>query len=138
LLRGGNKIEGSGFYYQPTVLLIESGADIDLDEEIFGPVCPIVIVKDENEAIQLANRSKYGLGASIWTKDMDEGRTIASKLEAGTVWINECGRTLTGGENFQGWKSSGLATSQDRLSMFLKKRTVICHTTCEPRETWMK
>jgi acyl-CoA reductase-like NAD-dependent aldehyde dehydrogenase len=138
LLRGGEYIDGPGFYYKPTVLLIEQEKEVDLDNEIFGPVCPIVIVKDEAEAIRKANASRFGLGASIWTTDQKKGRVIASKLEAGTIWINECGRTLTGGENFQGWKSSGIATSQDRLSMFLKKRTLVHHTTCEPRDHWMK
>ncbi|MCE5296017.1 MAG: aldehyde dehydrogenase family protein [Euryarchaeota archaeon] len=138
LLRGGEYVDGPGFYYKPTVLLIENGDSIDLGEEIFGPVCPIVIVKDEEEAVRMANESRFGLGASVWTSDPEKGRKIASKLEAGTVWVNECGRTLTGGENFHGWKSSGIATSQDRYSMFLKKRTLIQHTTCEPREHWMK
>jgi acyl-CoA reductase-like NAD-dependent aldehyde dehydrogenase len=138
LLRGGEYIDGPGFYYKPTVLTIEKGTNVDLGREIFGPVCPIVIVKDEDEAIRRANDSRYGLGASIWTSDPEKGRVIASRMETGTVWINECGRTLTGGENFHGWKSSGIATSQDRLSMFLKKRTLIHHTTCEPRDHWMK
>ncbi|QLH73995.1 MAG: aldehyde dehydrogenase family protein [Methanomassiliicoccales archaeon] len=136
LLRGGRYIEGEGYYYEPTVLLVDRS--IDIDKEIFGPVCPIIIVDNEEEAIELANRSRYGLGATVWSSDRTKARAMASKLEAGTVWINECGRTLTGGEYFQGWKCSGIATSQDRLSMFMKKRTIIHNTSCEPRGHWMK
>jgi aldehyde dehydrogenase family protein len=58
-------------------------------EEIFGPVVPIVEVRDEEEAVRLANDSEFGLGASVWTTDRDKGRRIARRLEAGMVWIND-------------------------------------------------
>lgn len=138
LICGGVKVDGPGYYYMPTVLLVRQGLNVRFDEEIFGPVCPIIVVKDEAEAIRLANDSKYGLGATVWTSSPENGQRIAAQIEAGTVWINECGRTLTGGDYFQGWKSSGIATSSDRLGLFMKKRAVIHHRTCQPREHWMK
>ena len=58
-------------------------------EEIFGPVVPIMRVRDEEEAITLANDSEFGLGASVWTLDRDKGRRIARRLETGIVWIND-------------------------------------------------
>ena len=135
---GGVMLEGPGYYYSPTVLLARLGKHVRFDEEIFGPVCQITIVKDEEEGLRLANDSRYGLGATVWTADADKGRILASRLDAGTVWINECGRTLNCGDYFQGWKSSGIASSSDRLGLFLKKKAVIQNRSCAPREFWMK
>ncbi len=138
LLAGGKPIEGSGFYFEPTVLLVRHGKDVRFDEEIFGPVCPIIVVEDEDEALKRANDSCYGLGATVWSQDPSRARDIASRLEAGTVWINECCRTFNCGEYFQGWKSSGLASAQDRLTMFLKKKAIIHNRSCMPRDHWFK
>jgi acyl-CoA reductase-like NAD-dependent aldehyde dehydrogenase len=138
LLCGGRSLDGPGFYIMPTVLLVRQGKNIRFDEEIFGPVCPIIIVEDENEALILANDSKYGLGGSIWTKDAEKGQELAMKMESGTIWINECGRTLTCGDYFQGWKSSGISSTSDRLGLFMKKKAIIHHCSSAPREHWMK
>ncbi|OPY30906.1 MAG: NAD(P)-dependent glyceraldehyde-3-phosphate dehydrogenase [Methanomassiliicoccales archaeon PtaU1.Bin124] len=138
LLCGGVQIEGPGYYYSPTVLKVSRGVDIRFEQEIFGPVCSIIVVRDEEEALRKANDSIYGLGATVWTRDAAQGQMLAARLDAGTVWINECGRTLNCGDYFQGWKSSGIASSTDRLGMFLKKKAVIHNRSCEPREHWMK
>jgi acyl-CoA reductase-like NAD-dependent aldehyde dehydrogenase len=138
LLHGGKAIEGPGYYFEPTVLLVRQGREVDLDHEIFGPVCPIIIVRDDEEALRRANDSIYGLGATIWSQNGIKAREMASQLEAGTIWINECCRTITCGEYLQGWKSSGLASAQDRLSMFLRKRTVVHHHSSAPRDHWFK
>ncbi len=138
LLHGGRSIEGPGYYFEPTILLVRQGCKARFEEEIFGPVCPIIIVDDEEEALRRANDSIYGLGATVWCQDDAKAMEIASRLEVGTVWINECCRTLTCGEYFQGWKSSGLAGSQDRLSMFLRKRMLVHHHSRLPREHWFK
>jgi acyl-CoA reductase-like NAD-dependent aldehyde dehydrogenase len=138
LLAGGRPMEGPGFYFEPTVLMVRYGKDVRFDEEIFGPVCPIMVVEDEEEAIRRANDSCYGLGATVWSQDPSKARDIASRLEAGTVWINECCRTFNCGEYFQGWKSSGLASAQDRLTMFMKKKAIIHNRSCKPRDHWFK
>jgi len=86
---GGNEIEGAGQYFEPTVV---EGVTTEMDiylEETFGPVLPIMRVKSEEEAIRLANDHQYGLNASIWTLDVDRGLTMASKIEAGQVTIND-------------------------------------------------
>ena len=88
LLTGGNRIHGAGFFYEPTVL-----ADIPREspayrEEIFGPVASIFRVRNEGEAIEMANDSVYGLGASAWTSDQEEQELFASELDAGMVFIN--------------------------------------------------
>ena len=58
------------------------------DEETFGPMAAVIMAKDESEAIRLANDSRYGLAASIWTRDMQKGIDLAKKMEAGAVFIN--------------------------------------------------
>ncbi|MBI0584415.1 MAG: aldehyde dehydrogenase [Methanomassiliicoccus sp.] len=136
LLCGGRKPDGPGFYYLPTVL---RHSDDDLEvvrKETFGPVCPVRAVRDDDEAVRLANDTRYGLGATVWTSDPERGAEIAQELEAGNVWINECVRTLPGGEYFQGWKQSGIPSSMSRLQMFTKKKTVVAHRSCEPRAHW--
>jgi len=138
VLLGGKKVEGPGYFYEPTVLLVDRD-DLEVTrKETFGPVCPIRIVEDEEEAVRKANDTGYGLGATIWTRDQTKAMRIASSLDAGNVWINDCGRSLPCGEFFQGWKQSGIPSSQRRIQMFLKKRSVIDHLKCEPRPTWFK
>jgi succinyl-CoA reductase len=138
LLLGGQKRKGPGFYYEPTILLLEDeGAEV-MSRETFGPVCSIKVVDDEDEAIRLANDSEYGLGATIWTLDMERADRIARRLQVGNVWINEWGRSVVCGEYFLGCKSSGIPSSQERLMMFLRKKTIIAHYTNEPRANWFK
>ncbi len=137
LLVGGKKVDGPGFFYEPTILVLDRPARV-MSEETFGPVCSVMTVKDDDEAIRLANQSQYGLGATVWTTEAKRAERIASMLEVGNVWVNEWGRALTCGEYFQGWKSSGIASSQERLMMFLKKKTIVTHTVSEPRDSWFK
>jgi acyl-CoA reductase-like NAD-dependent aldehyde dehydrogenase len=138
LLLGGKKVEGPGYFYEPTVLLVHRD-DLEVTrKETFGPVCPIRIVDDEDQAVLKANDTGYGLGATIWTRDQSKAMRIVSSLEAGNIWINDCGRSLICGEFFQGWKQSGIASSQRRIQMFLKKRSVIDHLKCEPRPSWFR
>ncbi|MFW5708104.1 MAG: NAD-dependent succinate-semialdehyde dehydrogenase [Bacteroidota bacterium] len=79
--------EGSAFFNPMIITNIQSGTPA-YNEELFGPVAPVFSVKDENEALMIANDTEYGLGASIWTNDFDRGRNMADKVEAGIVNIN--------------------------------------------------
>ena len=88
ILAGGKRLERKGYFYKPTVLSnIKNNMKV-VTEEVFGPVAPIIIVNDEEEAIKVANNSEFGLGASIWTSDEAKGLEIAKKIEAGDVFIN--------------------------------------------------
>jgi acyl-CoA reductase-like NAD-dependent aldehyde dehydrogenase len=138
LLCGGSKVKEPGFYYQPTVLRYSNDGLEVVSKETFGPVCPVRVVHDDEQAINLANSSPYGLGATIWTKDMEKGWELAKRLEAGNIWINECVRTLPCGEYFQGWKQSAIPSSMSRLQMFTKKKTVVAHSSCQPRAHWFQ
>jgi len=88
LLTGGNRIHGPGFFYEPTVLVDVPRESPAYREEVFGPVASIFRVRNEADAIELANDSVYGLGASVWTNDSKEQELFASELDVGMVFIN--------------------------------------------------
>jgi len=136
LLIGGKPRPGPGFYYEPTILIVNNDDLEVIRYETFGPVCSIRIVDSEDQAIELANRSEYGLGATIWAQDMRKAMSIAERLEVGNVWINEWGRSLNCGDYFQGCKESGIAGSQERIMLFMKKKSVVTHHGVEPRRSW--
>ena len=87
-LTGGNRISGPGFFYEPTVLADVPREAPALREEVFGPVAAVLRVRDAAEAIELANDSTFGLGASAWTSDKIEQELFASELQSGMVFIN--------------------------------------------------
>ena len=85
---GGQAREGKGFFYEPTLL-----ADVTEDmpvfgEETFGPVAALLRVSDADEAVRVANRSPYGLGAALWTRDLALARELARRIESGSVFVN--------------------------------------------------
>ncbi|MFQ5790577.1 MAG: aldehyde dehydrogenase family protein, partial [Acidobacteriota bacterium] len=88
---GGRRPKGldKGYFFEPTVL---TGVDHSMEvmrEETFGPVAPVMVVKDIDEAVFRANDSKYGLGASIYTNNLEYAMTAAAGIRAGTVWVND-------------------------------------------------
>jgi succinate-semialdehyde dehydrogenase/glutarate-semialdehyde dehydrogenase len=88
LLVPGGRVNSEGFFYSPTVLADANPYMKVMAEETFGPVAPIITVKDEQEAIQIANKTQFGLGASIWTEDREKGKLLARQLETGMVAVN--------------------------------------------------
>ena len=88
LLTGGNRIHGSGFFYEPTVLVDVPSDSPAYREEIFGPVASFFRVRDAADAVEIANDTSFGLGASAWTNDRAEQELFASELETGMVFIN--------------------------------------------------
>lgn len=103
---GGQAPEGPGYFYPITLVTgIGDGAAL-VDEEQFGPVLPIIKYSDVEDAIRSANRLNVGLGASVWSADLDEARSVASRIEAGTVWINQHG-AIHPMVPFGGMKGSG-------------------------------
>jgi succinate-semialdehyde dehydrogenase / glutarate-semialdehyde dehydrogenase len=89
LLTGGQPLDRPGFFYAPTVLDRVAPAMTAASEETFGPVAAIIRVADEDEAIAVANDSQFGLGASVWTSDLDRGERVAGLIEAGGVFVNQ-------------------------------------------------
>jgi succinate-semialdehyde dehydrogenase/glutarate-semialdehyde dehydrogenase len=88
LLTGGNRIHGPGFFYEPTVLVDVPREAPAWQEEVFGPVASIFRISDIGQAIEMANDTSFGLGASAWTNNREEQELFTSDLEAGMVFIN--------------------------------------------------
>ena len=115
-LTGGRRVEGLvGCFYEPTILANVDHSMRVMQEETFGPVLPVMVVKDEAAAIREANRSNFGLLASVWTRDTKRGQQIAAQVEAGTVLINDVIYTHAAAETpWFGIKESGLGVTHSK------------------------
>ena len=116
ILLGGSKIDGKGFFFEPTIMSnIKPNMRI-FKEETFGPVAPITIVEDEREAIKLANDIEFGLGASIWTRDLAKADKMSRRIESGIVSVNNV--VLSDPRiPFGGIKKSGFGRELSRYGM---------------------
>ncbi|MDF2994244.1 MAG: aldehyde dehydrogenase family protein, partial [Microbacterium sp.] len=85
---GGAPVDGPGFYYPPTVIDHVRPGDTAFEEETFGPVAAIIRARDTAHAIELANDTEYGLGAALWTGDLDRARRLTREIDAGAVFVN--------------------------------------------------
>jgi succinate-semialdehyde dehydrogenase/glutarate-semialdehyde dehydrogenase/succinyl-CoA reductase len=88
ILTGGKRLYSKGYFYAPTLLDKVTPHMRVAQEEAFGPVAPITVVENEMEAIRLANQSQFGLGASIWTQDLDKADKLSRLIESGIVTVN--------------------------------------------------
>lgn len=105
----GGKPTGKGTFFQPTVLVDVTPEMSCIAEETFGPTLPVVKVADEEEAIRLANDSRYGLSATVWTRDNRRGERVARRLEVGAVNINDAmSNVFLPSLPMGGWKESGI------------------------------
>lgn len=104
---GGVRPDGPGYFYPPTLVSGVAAGVALVDEEQFGPVLPVISFRNEEDAIAQANASHYGLGASVWTRDLARGEAIAGRLEAGLAWVNQHGHIQPGAPK-GGHKWSGL------------------------------
>ena len=120
VVAGGRRREDlGGYFFEPTVLTGVNNTMKVMTEETFGPVLPIMVVKDEEEAIREANDTRYGLLASVWTSDNERGRRIARRIEAGTVIINDALYTHGAAETpWFGVKESGTGVTHGRAGLF--------------------
>lgn len=124
-LCGGEPLEQTGWYYPPTVLTNVRPGMAAFDEETFGPVAAVIAVADQEEAVQLANRSAYGLGASIWSGDAAAAEALAPRIDSGSVFINEMVKSNPnlpfGGVKLSGY---GRELSREGLREFVNVKTV--------------
>ena len=89
LICGGHPIKGKGYFYAPTVLTNVTKGMPAYEEEIFGPVASVIIARNEDDAIRIANDTVYGLGASIWTRDIERAQLLSHRIQAGVVSVND-------------------------------------------------
>jgi succinate-semialdehyde dehydrogenase/glutarate-semialdehyde dehydrogenase len=88
ILCGGERLERDGFFYKPTILANVKPGMPAYDDELFGPVASLIKAENEKDAIRIANDTCFGLGASVWTKNISKAKMFASKVESGSVFIN--------------------------------------------------
>ncbi|MGW4206074.1 aldehyde dehydrogenase, partial [Streptomyces sp. NPDC004726] len=114
-----------GLFVQPTVFTdVDPGSRL-AQEEIFGPVLAVIPFRDEEEAVELANDTPFGLGAGVWTDDIRRGHRMAHRIKAGTVWLNSY-RTLSFNAPFSGWGMSGVGSENglDSLREYTRLKSV--------------
>jgi acyl-CoA reductase-like NAD-dependent aldehyde dehydrogenase len=137
---GGHLKTGPGRFFEPTVLLDVDHTMRCMTEETFGPTLPIMKVKDADEAVRLANDSKYGLQASVWTRDTIRGEAVAGELEAGVANVNEHQLNYFALEvPMGGWKESGLGSRHgpDGIRKYTRKQISVVSRFGLKRELFM-
>lgn len=119
IITGGERNrEFTGYFYKPTVLIGVDHTFEVMREETFGPLLPIMTFSNEDEAVNLANDSKYGLLASVWSNDMNRAKKIANRLQVGTVVVNDCLYTHAIPETpWGGRKGSGFGRTHGALGL---------------------
>lgn len=125
LVTGGEPLDREGAFYPPTILTDPpEGCPVDT-EETFGPVATVYEVDDEESAITKANDTPFGLGASVWTQDRDRGERVASRIDAGCVYVNQLvksdPRVPFGGVKDSGY---GRELSEAGIKEFVNRKTV--------------
>jgi aldehyde dehydrogenase (NAD+) len=130
VLHGGHKLEldthPNGYFYAPTIVRASNDAAIS-QEEVFGPVLTVIPFRSDDEAVELANATRFGLAAGVWTKDVRRAHTMASRLEAGIVWLNTY-RAEAFNSPFGGYKASGVgrANGEEAIYEYLQTKSVWC------------
>ena len=140
VVRAGGKRSGRGYWFEPTVLDKCDHSMKVVADETFGPVVAVMRVKDVDEAVRLANDSRYGLNASIWTRDLAGAEQIARRLQCGTVFVNNHG--LTGAMPFAPWTGVkdtgyGVANSEHALPTFTRPKTIFVDSSKDPDPWWV-
>jgi len=127
-----------GLFYRPTILSGVENTSRIAQEEVFGPVLTVIPFRDEAEAIALANGTRYGLAAGLWTNDVRRAHRVARELQAGTVWINLY-RAITYNSPFGGYKASGSGrvNGAEAIEEFLQTKSVWCELSSEVQDPFV-
>lgn len=125
IVHGGRRVDRPGFYLEPTIITGITEDNPLYQQEAFGPVLSFYVVDSEEEAIDLANASRYGLGAYVFDTDVEHAREVASRIESGMVYINSCFADSPG-LPFGGIKNSGFGRELSELGIgeFLNRKLV--------------
>ncbi len=125
VVTGGKRIDGPGFFYEPTIVTdVPAGTALELEEQ-FGPALPVLQFTSIDDAVARANDSSFGLGASVWGQEQDAA-AVADRLEAGTVWVNNH-MVLSAQYPFGGHKHSGIGVENGLLGLQEYTRVRVVH-----------
>ncbi|MDG0823679.1 aldehyde dehydrogenase family protein [Staphylococcus equorum] len=136
ILTGGKRITNdgldNGYFLEPTLIAVKDNADKLAQEEIFGPVLTIIKVKDDEEAIKIANDSEYGLAGGVFSQDITRALNIAKAVKTGRIWINTYNQVPEGAP-FGGYKKSGIGreTYKEALSNYQQVKNIFIDTSNE-------
>lgn len=136
ILTGGKRITDdgldNGYFLEPTLIAIKDNSDKLAQEEIFGPVLTIIKVKDDEEAIKIANDSEYGLAGGVFSQDITRALNIAKAVKTGRIWINTYNQVPEGAP-FGGYKKSGIGreTYKEALSNYQQVKNIFIDTSNE-------
>ncbi len=125
---GGRAGAGPGRFYEPTVLTGVDHSMLCMNEETFGPTLPVMRVADADEAVALANDGRYGLQASVWTRDTARGEALARRIEAGVACVNDAQLNYSALElPMGGWKQSGLGSRHgaDGIRKYTRRQSIL-------------
>lgn len=125
VVAGGSVVDGPGYFVEPTIVRDIADDSAIVSEETFGPIRPVLSYDDVDDAIERANRSPYGLGGSVWSRDISRAEEVARRLECGTVWINQHA-VLNPAVPFGGHKASGLGAEfgADALKEYMNAQAI--------------
>ena len=137
VVTGGEPSAGDGAFYPPTVLAGVQNGMVVAQEEIFGPVVTVIPFEDEAEALRIANDVKYGLAATVWTRDPARGHRLARQIKSGVIGVN-LPNTAFPGLPFGGYKQSGFGRegSLETLEMYMETKAVLVSTGARPVNPW--
>jgi aminomuconate-semialdehyde/2-hydroxymuconate-6-semialdehyde dehydrogenase len=125
IVAGGHRLDRPGYFVEPTIIIgLGTGCRV-LQEEIFGPVVTVTPFDSEDEAVAFANSTRYGLSATVWTRDLSRAHRVAANLDAGTIWIN-CWLLRDLRVPFGGMKESGVGREGgfESLNFFTEAKNV--------------
>ena len=137
ILAGGSKYEDGenarGCFIKPTLIGNANNSMRVAQEEIFGPVAVVIKFKTEDEVIELANQSEYGLGGGVWTRNISKALRVARAIETGRMWVNTYNQ-IPAGSPFGGYKKSGIGreTHKEVLNHYTQMKNIMINLSDAP------